>query len=179
VLLWALAPVRVLAQAVGAIAGTVADATGAVVAQAKVTATREETGVAQSTVTSDAGTYTIPNLPVGTYTVKVNATGFTTKSITGITLDVSQQRSVNFTVAPEGAVQTTTVSAAPPLINTSDATLAGLVSEKQVETLPLNGRSIQNLVMLQPGMAQDGLAGAAVDRQRHPRRVFGGHAGRS
>ena len=153
--LWALAPVYVHAQAVGSIGGTVSDSTGAVIAQAKIIATREETGVSQSTVTSIAGTYTIPHLLVGTYTVQVNCPGFGTKSITGISLDVSQERRVDFSLAPEGTVQTATVTTAPPLLNTSDATLAGLVTEKQIETLPLNGRSIENLVMLQPGMAED------------------------
>ena len=100
--LWALAPRYVHAQAVGSIGGTVSDSTGAVIAQAKITATREETGVSQSTVTSSAGTYTIPHLLVGTYTVQVNCQGFATKSITGISLDVSQERRVNFSLAPEG-----------------------------------------------------------------------------
>jgi hypothetical protein len=68
---------------------------------------------------------------------------------------VSQTRRVEFKLVPSGTNETAVVTATPPLLNTSDASLAGLVSEEQVETLPLNGRSIQNLVMLQPGMAQD------------------------
>lgn len=150
-----LATTQLWGQAVGVITGTVTDATGAVIPHAKVTATREETKIAQSTLTSDSGTFVIPNLPVGTYTVQSEASGFAANSISGITLDVSQTRNLDFKLAPAGSVQVMEVNAAPPLINTTDGSLAGLVSQHQVESLPLNGRSIQNLVMLQPGMAQD------------------------
>jgi hypothetical protein len=146
---------HLLAQAVGAITGTVSDSTGAVIANAKVTATREDTKVSQVATTSGAGEFLIPNLPVGTYTVTAESIGFALKSISGITLDVSQERNLEFKLSPAGSAQTAVVTADPPLINTTDGSLAGLVTEQQVDTLPLNGRSIQNLVMLQPGMAQD------------------------
>jgi hypothetical protein len=150
-----IAPRPATAQAVGAIVGTVADPSGSVIPHARVTATRVDTHVSQSTVSTSAGTYAIPNLPVGTYTVTVESAGFQTGTVQGITLDVSQQREVDFKLTVAGVNQTVEVSTAPPLVNTTDGSLAGLVSEKQVQTLPLNGRSIQNLVMLQPGMAQD------------------------
>jgi hypothetical protein len=150
-----IAPRSASAQAVGAIVGTVSDPSGSLIPHAKVTATRIDTQVSQSTVTTSAGTYAIPNLPVGTYAVTVESAGFQIGTVTGITLDVSQQREVDFKLAVAGVNQTVEVDTAPPLVNTTDGSLAGLVSEKQVQTLPLNGRSIQNLVMLQPGMAQD------------------------
>ena len=143
------------AQAVGAIVGTVTDPTGAVVPGVKVTATRVQTGVSQSTVTTGSGTYTIPSLVVGTYNVTVQAAGFKTGTAAGITLDVAQQRAVDFKLALGGVASTVDVNAAPPLLNTTDGAIAGLVSEDQVQAFPLNGRSIGNLVMLQPGMAQD------------------------
>jgi hypothetical protein len=143
------------AQAVGAITGTVTDPSGAVIPGAKVTATRVETRVSQSTVTSGAGTYTIPNLAVGTYTVTAEAGGFKTGIATEITLDVAQQREIGFKLALAGVTSTVEVNAAPPLLNTTSGTMAGVVTGEQVQTLPLNGRSIGNLVMLQPGMAQD------------------------
>jgi hypothetical protein len=143
------------AQAVGAIVGTVTDPTGGVVPNARVTATRVDTQVSQSTMTTSSGNYAIPNLPVGTYTVAAETTGFKAASVSGVTLDVSQQREVNFRLAMSGVEETVQVNTTAPLVNTTDGSLSGLVSEQQVETLPLNGRSIQNLVMLQPGMAQD------------------------
>jgi len=143
------------AQAVGAIVGTISDSTGAVIPQAKVTATRTETQITQSARSGSAGNFAISNLAVGTYRLTAEAPGFAPSSIDGVTLDVSQQRNVDFTLAPARTNQTATVTAEAPIMNTTDASLAGLVTEQQVQNLPLNGRSIQNLVMLQPGMAQD------------------------
>jgi hypothetical protein len=154
-LLASLAPDSLWSQAVGTILGTVTDSSGAVIPQAKVTAVRDATQVSQSTLTGSAGTFAIPHLDVGTYTVKVDANGFASETITGVTLDVSQERNLDFRLSLAGVTQTVGVSAAPPLINTTNGSLAGLVSQEQVQELPLNGRSIENLVMLQPGMAQD------------------------
>jgi hypothetical protein len=94
-------------------------------------------------------------LVVGTYVVTVEVSGFKPETASDITLDVSQQREVDFTMSVAGVVSTVSVTAAPPLVNVTNGTLGGLVSEQQVQILPLNGRNIQNLVMMQPGMAQD------------------------
>jgi Carboxypeptidase regulatory-like domain len=142
-------------QATGTIAGIVTDPSGSVIPNAKVTAVRIETGVTQATVTSSAGTFTIPNLAVGTYRLTVDAEGFKSGSVTDVKLDVSQQRQVDFKLSLVGVESHVEVNTAPPLINTADATIGGIVSEEQVQTLPLNGRDIAGLVMLQPGMAQD------------------------
>ena len=150
-----IASLTLKAQAVGEIVGSVTDPSGAVIPQAKVTATLVETGTSRATLTSSAGTYTIPSLLVGTYTVTAEAASFQTGTATAITLDVAQQREVDFKLAVSGVATKVEVSAAPPLLNTTEGSLAGLVSEKQVQELPLNGRSIGNLVMLQAGMAQD------------------------
>ncbi len=148
-------PLPIWAQATGTIVGTVADPSGAVIPGAKVTATNVATGVSQSTVTTGAGTYTVPNLVVGTYNIAAEGQGFKPGSANGITLDVTQTRQVDFKLAVVGVESTVEVNTAPPLINTTDATIAGLVSEEQVQTLPLNGRNITNLIMMQPGMVQD------------------------
>ncbi|MGH9452604.1 MAG: carboxypeptidase-like regulatory domain-containing protein [Terriglobia bacterium] len=150
-----LLPLPIWAQAVGEIVGTVADPSGAVIPGAKVTATRVETRVSQSTVTSSSGTFTLHNLAVGTYTVTAEAKGFQTGIASHVTLDVSQQREVDFKLTVGGVTATVEVNAAPPLLNTTNGSLAGLVSEQQVQNLPLNGRDISGLVMMQPGMAQD------------------------
>ncbi len=143
------------AQAVGEITGTITDPTDRVIPGVKVTAIRVETGISQSTVTTGAGAYTIPRLIVGTYTVGASARGFKTATVSGITLNVGEQREVNFTLVLAGLTSKVEVSAAPPLLNTTNATLAGLVTTAQVQDLPLNGRDITQLVFLEPGMAQD------------------------
>jgi Carboxypeptidase regulatory-like domain len=150
-----LLPRPAVAQAVGAIVGTVTDPSGAVLPGARVTAMNEATHVSQSTITGSAGTYTLPQLPVGTYTVTADAKGFQKGNTSGITLDVSQKREVNFAVTVLGISETVKVDTTPPLLNTTDATVAGLVSEEQVQSLPLNGRSIAGLVFMQPGVVAD------------------------
>jgi len=150
-----LLPLPIWAQATGAITGTVTDPSNAIIPNAKITATRADTGVSQSTVTSAAGTYTISNLVVGTYNVTAEGPGFKSGSATGITVDVSQTRQVDFRLTVEGVASSVEVDATPPLLTTTDGTIGGLVSEEQVQTLPLNGRNISGLVMMQPGMAQD------------------------
>jgi len=142
-------------QAVGTIVGSVTDPSGAVLPGATVTATNEATQVSQSTVTGSTGTYTIPRLQVGAYKVTVDAKGFQLGSTAGITLDVSQTREVNFKLTVLGVSETVKVDTAPPLLNTTDATIGGLVSEEQVQSLPLNGRSIAGLVYMQPGVVAD------------------------
>jgi hypothetical protein len=149
------APRRLHAQAVGEITGRVIDPSGAVVPNVRITAMNTATGVSQSTVSSNAGTYTIPRLLVGTYTVTAESQGFKTAVAQDITLNVSQQRQVNFTLALAGVQAKVEVTAAPPLLNTTNGTLGGLVSEEQVQNLPLNGRDITGLIFLQPGVAQD------------------------
>jgi hypothetical protein len=89
-------------QSTGTILGIVTDPTGSVIANAKVTAVRIETGVVQATVTSSSGTFTIPNLAVGTYRITVEADGFKTGSVTDVKLDVSQQRQVDFKLSLVG-----------------------------------------------------------------------------
>ena len=145
-------PCRTDAQAIGEILGTVRDPSGAVLPRAKITAVQTATGLTRSTTTGAEGTYTLPQLPVGTYDVEVEAPGFKSASSTGITLDVSQQRQVDFTLALANAQQQVEVTATPALMTTTNGALGGLVTGEQVQELPLNGRQITNLVMLQPGL---------------------------
>jgi hypothetical protein len=146
------APSGLRAQAVGEILGTVTDQSGAVVPNVKITAVQTTTSLTRNTVSSAQGTYTLAQLPVGSYDVTVEAPGFKAAKSTGVTLDVSQQRELDFTLSVAGAEQTVEVTAAPPLVTTTNGSLGGLVTGEQVQALPLNGRAITNLVMLQPGL---------------------------
>jgi len=140
------------AQAVGAIVGAVSDPSGAMVPDARITATNVATGISQSTVTGRAGTYTIPNLVVGTYAVSAEKSGFKTANAAGVTLDVSQHREVDFKLTLAGTDVKVEVTAAPPLLNTTDGLIGALVTGQEIETLPLNGRNIAGLVFTQPGI---------------------------
>jgi hypothetical protein len=140
------------AQAVGEITGIVTDPTGAVVPGAAIIATNLATGVKQATRSTANGNYTLARLLVGTYDVTAEAQGFKTGTASNVTLDVAQQREVNFTLSLSGVMSEVQVSAAPPLLNTTNGTLGGLVNAEQVQDLPLNGRDITGLVYLQPGV---------------------------
>ncbi len=148
-------PVNAGAQAVGTLSGTVLDSAGAAIPMARIEIIESGTSASRLSETSKEGSFQVPNLPVGKYTVKVEAPGFGPKTISDLSLDVSQKRVLEITLSIASSSETAEVTAAPPTLNTSDGSLAGLVTEEQVVDMPLNGRSIQNLVMFQPGMAPD------------------------
>src|SRR5215831_10953763 len=110
------APCELEGQAIGEIVGTVRDPTGAVVPKARITAVQTTTGLTRSTISGAEGTYTLPQLPVGVYDVTAEVSGFKTATTRGITLDVSQQREVDFTLTLAGAQQQVEVTAASPLL---------------------------------------------------------------
>lgn len=145
---------HVHAQSVGEIVGTVSDPSHAVISQAKVSAVEKQTGFTRNTLTSGSGTYSLVRLPVGTYTVSVAANGFKAAS-TDVTLDVEQTREVSFSLVLGQSNAQVEVSATAALLNTTDATLGGLIDEEQVSTLPLNGRDMVGLVFLLPGVQTD------------------------
>jgi len=153
--LFLLVPSLLQAQAVGEIWGTVRDPSGALIPHANITAVEQSTGLKYSTVSTSSGDYSLTRLPIGTYTLTGGTSGFKVATIAGVTLEVSQQREVNFTLALAASVQEVTVNAAPPLLDTSNATLGGIVSGQQVQTLPLNGRDITALIGLEPGTVTD------------------------
>jgi len=143
-------PSRLDAQAVGSIVGQVTDPGQAVVPGAMVTAVEKGTNFTRSISTSSSGDYSLPRLPVGTYTVTAEASGFE-KSSVEVTLDVEQKREVNFTLVLKGVATQVEVQALSVAINTTTGTIGGLVEGRQVANLPLNGRDITNLMLMQPG----------------------------
>ncbi|HEX5890433.1 MAG TPA: TonB-dependent receptor [Pyrinomonadaceae bacterium] len=139
----------------GGITGRVTDQTGAVVADAKVTALNLETGEAREARTNDEGNYTIPQLPAVIYTIKVEATGFKTTSVEGIKVAVQVIRTVDVTLEVGEMVSTVTVSSdATPVLQTESPAQQLNVSERQVRELPLlvaaesGGRSPLSFIFL-------------------------------
>ena len=149
------APAFLRAQSVGQIRGTVTDPNGAVMPGVPITAREVTTGIVRSTVTNNAGIYSFPRLPVGSYIVKASAAGFKDGISAAITIDVSQDRDVSFALTMANTTQQVEVSAAPPLLNTTNAELGEVISGNQVSTLPLNGRDITALTLLSPGVTQE------------------------
>jgi hypothetical protein len=135
----------------GTISGTVKDATGAIVPGAEVTATNQDTGVVRSTITNDAGFYSLPNLLIGTYNVSATMSGFKKTEIKDVKLDVSQDRVVDFSLTIGQITDIVEVTSAPPLVELRSGEVSNLIQEKQMTELPLNGRSFVQLTLLVPG----------------------------
>jgi hypothetical protein len=139
------------AGATGSIIGTVTDSTGAVVPGARVTVTNTATGVSFHAVSSSAGDYLAPSLLPGTYTVSVEAKGFSKSLTAPFTLTVDQTARMNIALKAGAVTETVQVSAQGVALDTSDAALSQLVSQKQVADLPLDGRNFVQLLFLSPG----------------------------
>src|ERR1700691_3405210 len=113
----------------GTILGSVKDTTGASVPGATVTITNVGTGITRTVMSEQDGTYIAPEVPVGHYSVQAEHDGFNTENRTGITLNVTDQARIDFTLAVGATTQEVTVSGEAPIVNTQDATLGGLVNE--------------------------------------------------
>jgi hypothetical protein len=138
----------------GTILGTVADPTGAVIAGAKVTVKNTGTGLERSTETRADGSYSLPELPIGTYTVTVTQRGFQTFIATGVTVDVATERRVDAALKPGEVSTKVEVSADQlPIVETTTDTLGGVLTQNDVKDLPINGRDYTKLIFLNPGVA--------------------------
>jgi hypothetical protein len=144
-------PCVTLGQVAASIEGRVQDTSGALIPGVTVTVKNLETSATRTVPTADNGSYRALSLPVGPYEVAAEKSGFRTQVQTGINLVVGQDATVNLTLEV-GEVQTAvTVTSEAPIVNTTTASTSGLVTEQQVKDLPLNGRSFDNLITLDPG----------------------------
>ncbi|MGA3187624.1 MAG: TonB-dependent receptor [Bryobacteraceae bacterium] len=143
--------VPVYAQVAAAISGTVEDPSGAGVGGAKVVVTNAETGATRITATNESGNFSVLSLAAGPHEVKVEKNGFKAAVRKGINLQVAQQAVVNFRLEVGEFVQEVTVTGDVPVVNTTTSATSGIVGEREVKDLPLNGRSFDNLIALNPG----------------------------
>jgi hypothetical protein len=139
------------AQVAATISGRVEDASGAGVGGATVTVKSLETGATRIASTDFTGNFRVLSVSVGAQEVRAEKTGFKTAVRTGIHLAVGQEAVVNLRLEVGEFAQQVTVLAEVPLVNTTTAAVSGLVGERQVKDLPLNGRSFDNLITLNPG----------------------------
>jgi hypothetical protein len=133
------------------ISGTVHDSSGAVVVGAEVDITNNSTAVVKHTATSDAGLYFIENLIPGEYTLDVTAKGMRKGQVDHIQLNVDQQARVDVALTVGSTSVEVQVTAQAALLQTTDASVGTVIDSQQVQTLPLNGRFITQLLELTPG----------------------------
>ena len=138
----------------GALVGRVTDNTGAVIPGATVQVQNVETGLSRNAQSGAAGRYEVRNLPPGSYTVTVQQTGFQTLVRSGITLSVASEVAVNVELNVGAVAERVEVTAEAAAIETTNAAISNLVTPTQMRDLPLNGRSIDQLAMLTPGVVQ-------------------------
>ena len=136
-----------------AILGTVNDSSGAAVPGATVTATNTGTGIAQNAVSDSRGRYLVPSLTIGTYEVKAELQGFQTVVRKGVELSVGREVVVDFALPVGQLSETVTVQGAATQVDTTTTQLANLVDQSQMRSLPLNGRNVEQLILLAPGVS--------------------------
>lgn len=135
----------------GSITGVVTDQSGAVILGANVTAENSATSVKTSAKTNASGVYTIRFLPIGTYTVTVEANGFSTQKIPPFSLEIDQTARVNASLTIGTSSSVVVEAQMHPILNTTDATLGNTLSTNEIENIPLNGRNFSSLTLFQPG----------------------------
>jgi hypothetical protein len=131
-------PLQAQSTSGGGIQGSISDPSGAAVANAQVTATNTDTGVATIHTTSGSGTYSIQPLPVGTYNVEVVAKGFQRLLQENINVDNDAVVGLNLKLTVGGEETTITITAAPPMLDTTDAVLGGTIENQLYSSLPLS-----------------------------------------
>src|SRR5438132_6049041 len=144
------------------ILGAIKDSSSAVIPGASITAKNVETGLTRTGVSAEDGSFRLSALPVGGYEVRVELPGFRTEVRSGLTLTVAQEAVVNFTLQAGAVEQTVVVTEDAPIVNTTSGALGGLVDERRVAELPLNGRNFIDLTLLQPGITQHRNLGVAA-----------------
>src|SRR5260370_16980886 len=161
----------------GSINGIVTDITGAIVANAAVTATSPSLVVPQSTLTSSQGSYRFPSLPPGTYSVSVKAVGFPVASRDGIAISAGFSGTVDVVIAVAGQTQTVAVLAEAPVLDTENTRVQDTFNSQQLKDIPTS-RDMWSLIGIAPGFSLNrfDVGGSTTGTQtRYPSSAFGGH----
>ncbi len=138
----------------GTLTGTITDASGAVVAGATIVVHSDETGAdIRTATTTETGSFNITNIPAGRYTVTVKNSGFETFVANSVILNVAEKHTLDIQMKPGKTSETIEVTAENVQIQTTTAEQSGTVTGEQLVGLALNNRNFEQLVLLQPGVA--------------------------
>jgi hypothetical protein len=136
----------------GTIVGTVSDATGAVIAGAQIVVANSATGAQRRAISNEAGSYTVPLLPPGSYGVTVTAQGFKKFEQAGVELRVQQQARVDVALQVGELTESVSVQADSALVEATTSSIGKTVDNRRILSLPLNTRNVYSLVNLTPGV---------------------------
>jgi hypothetical protein len=165
-LLILLGPMGAWAQTTATISGTVTDQSGGLMVGAQITITNVDTGQVRTLQTNDAGRYYALALNSGRYKVTAAAQGFEGALQSGITLTVGSEQVINFSLRPGQVSETIEVTGGPLAVQTTSASVTELVNSQTIRALPLNGRSFDQLIFLQPGVSVATSAGSSPNQGR-------------
>ncbi|MBV9154836.1 MAG: carboxypeptidase regulatory-like domain-containing protein, partial [Acidobacteriaceae bacterium] len=148
----------------GNITGTVYDQSGATVPNAAIIVHNTATGVENTTTSTSAGDYRFENLPVGTYTITVNAAGFAKSEVQNVSVELNQTVTTNVTLAVGKSTTSVEVSTAAVAIDTTTAQVQTTFETKQITDLPVTatGSGVINLSLLNAGVSTSGAVGAGT-----------------
>lgn len=159
----------------GDIVGTVSDSGGAVIPGAKVTILNTETQLQRSMATTSTGDYVFTLLPPGTYTIHVEQQGFKTFETKGVRVGAGDRTRVDAKLNPGATSETVTVTSEGPLLQTDSSTVQDVVSERSVQSLPLNGRNLESAVQQTAGVnagSPNAISGGERPDDRRPGFTF-------
>jgi len=162
---------------VGTLNGTITDPAGAVVPGATVVATHNATGVESKTTSTSSGTYTLPYLPAGTYTIRVNAPGFQTSTAENVILRVAQTMTINLSLTVGTMNQTVVVSATPELLESDSAEIGQYITTEEYKDWPImvddGQRQLQSFIFSSlPGTTGDTFAGSINGGQQYSHEIL-------
>lgn len=138
------------------VSGTITDASGAVVADARIELKQTNTGFVREARTNNNGIYQVPGLPVGAYLLTVEKAGFATARVESLDLDVGQRATVNVKLEVSTTSNQVTVIAEAVELDKSTAEIASVISGADLKNIPLNGRNWASFMMLAPGAVNTG-----------------------
>ena len=150
-LLLFICPKMARAQSTASLQGTISDASGAVIPNAKITVHNAATGEERNSISDAAGLYVVPSLTVGTYKVNVTAPGMQSVVANNVLLQVGQVVGQNFSLKVASSSEIVEVSSSAPVVNSETATVGEVVDSRTVQEIPLNGRHFLDIGFLIPG----------------------------
>ena len=164
-----LAPVTGAQTTTATVQGVVRDTSEAVLPGAAITVRSPDTGLTRTAITQADGRFYVASLPVGQYNVTAELTGFQRQIQSGVRLEVGQEATLDFTLAVASVKEVVTVTAAPPVIETTKTTIDQVVRREQLDLLPISGRTAANLALLAPGVVPQSALGEPVTGGAQPR----------
>src|SRR5262245_22480078 len=136
------------------ISGTITDHSDAVVPKAKIAVRNRSTGAERTVFTNESGMFSLPGLTPGEYDIRVEKNGFQTLQRENVTLEVATNAQLNLQLRVGDTATVVTIEASAETLQTTNAEVSTVVNRKFVENIPLNGRSMQSLITMAPGVIQ-------------------------